>query len=142
MAKTTSTTSTTDSTSKKSNQQIGAEHLARLAQYLEHAERVPERHGKANISAIAVGAGLDRQVLYRDEAQALIREAVTRKGLGMPDQQRAPGGEAVPAWAAQRIKDLEEQVAVLRAEAADLRGQLHRYAHLERHLETTGMLAR
>lgn len=130
----------------KSNAQIGAENLERLAAWLDAAAHIPERvvagRHEANVSAIAVAAEVDRQVCYRPEARELIRRAVERKGLGMPEQSRAPGGDAVPAWAAQRIKHLEEQVAVARAENADLRVRLRRFEHLARHMAETGMLAR
>ena len=129
-------------TTGKSNQQVGAESLERLRTWLDAATVIPDRNGKANVSAIAVAAGLDRQVLYRPEAQTMIREAVAAKGLGMPEQQRGPGGDALPAWATQRIKDLEEQLAVAKAEAHDLRARLRRYDHLEQHLTATGLLAR
>ena len=126
----------------KSNQQIGAESLEQLRAWLDAAAVIPDRKGKANVAAIAVAAGLDRQVLYRPEAQAMIREAVAEKGLGMPEQQRGPGGDAVPAWATQRIKDLEEQLAIAKAEVHDLRARLRRFEHLDQHLAATGLLAR
>lgn len=126
----------------KSNREIGEENLVRLQAWLDSAEVIPERGGKANISAIAAATGLDRQVLYRDEAKEAIRGAVEKKGLGMPAQQRSPGGDAVPMWATQRIKDLEEQLALVKAEARDLREQLRRYAQLEQHMTETGMLPR
>ena len=125
----------------KSNAQINAESLARLGAYLDAAACVPERQGKANISAIALAARVDRQVLYREDAKALVVAAVAAKGLGMPDQQRTVG-TTTPAWATQRIKDLEERVAVVKAENRDLRDRLHRFTHLEQHLEETGRLAR
>jgi hypothetical protein len=129
-------------TAQKSNRDIGAENLSKLQAWLDAADVIPERGGRANISAIAVAAGLDRQVLYRDEAKEAIREAVESKGLGMPAQQRGPGGDIVPVWATQRIKDLEEQLAVVKAEVRDLRERLLRYAHLEQHMTETGMLPR
>lgn len=125
----------------KSNAQINADSLARLETYLDAVARVPERRGKANISAIALAARVDRQVLYREDAKALVAAAVARKGLGMPDQQRS-ASTTPPAWATQRIKDLEERVAVVQAENRDLRDRLHRFTHIEKHLEETGRLAR
>jgi len=125
----------------KSNTQINAESLARLGAYLDDVTCVPERHGKANISAIALAARVDRQVLYREDAKALVIAAVAAKGLGMPDQQRT-AATSTPAWATQRIKDLEERVAVVQAENRDLRDRLHRFTHIEQHLEQTGRLAR
>ena len=125
---------------RKSNAEIAAESLARLREWLDQTSAIPERGGKANISAISLASGVDRQVLYRDEAKAMIADAVARVGLGMPEQHRGPGPAAVPAWATQRIKDLEEQLAVAKAEARDLRARLRCFEHLERHV--TEMLPR
>lgn len=132
----------TSSEKSKSNREIGAENLSKLQQWLDAADVIPERRGNVNISAIALATGLDRQVLYRDEAKEAIRGAVAKKGLGMPAQQRAPGGEALPAWATQRIKALEEQLVLVKAEAHDLRARLRRYEHLEQHMAETGVLPR
>ena len=126
----------------KSNRDIGAQNLAKLQAWLDAADVIPERRGSANISAIAVAAEVDRQVLYRDEARAMIEAAVKGKGLGMPKQQRGPGGDTVPTWATERIKHLEEQLALAKAEARDLRERLRRYEHLEQHMTETGMLPR
>jgi len=127
---------------RKSNREIAEENLAKLRAWLDAADVIPERGGNANISAIALAAGVDRQVLYRDEAQAAIHAAVEKKGLGMPEQQRGPGGDTIPMWATQRIKDLEEQLALTRAEVRDLRERLRRYEHLEQHMTATGLLPR
>ena len=43
----------------------------------------------------------------------------------------------IPARAKQRIKELEEALAVSRAEMRDLRVRLRRLEHLERHLAGT-----
>lgn len=126
----------------ESNAEKSARYFAHLTGWLAAASVIPGRGGRVNISALEVATGIPRQVLYRDEFQAEIQKAAASLGLGMPEQQRAPGAEAVPAWAKQRIKDLEEQVAVLKAEAHDLRARLRRYEHLERHLGETGLLAR
>lgn len=133
---------TTAQPTNPSNKVKGDANLETLRGWLDAAERVPERNGAANISAIAIASGVDRQVLYRPEARRLIADAVAAKGLGMPDQQRAPGHEAVPGWATQRIKHLEEQLAVAKAETHDLRARLRRYEHLEAHMTATGMLPR
>lgn len=136
---------TTTQSEAPSNAQLRRENLAKLERYLAGVECVPERRGEANLSAIAAAAQVRRTWLYDDEPKTMIRAAVEAKGLGMPHQQhqqRAPGGEAVPAWATQRIKTLEEQLAVAKAEARDLRDRLRRYEHLERHMAETGRLAR
>jgi hypothetical protein len=133
---------TTKQGENKSNEKLRQENLAKLQQYLAGVERVPERRSEANLSAIAAAANVRRAWLYDDEPNAIIRAAVAAKGLGMPQQQRAPGGDSVPALAAQRIKSLEEQLAVIMAETRDLRARLRRYEHLEQHMTETGRLAR
>lgn len=128
-------------TAGKSNKQVGDENLARLAAWLDAAPAIPDRNGKANISAIALASGVDRQVLYRPPAQELIATAVAAKGLGMP-QQRAAVGEELPPWAKQQIHQMEQRLATLYAELADLRKRIARYEHLERHMTQTGILPR
>lgn len=124
-----------------SNHQIGDQHIEVLRRWLEAAECIPDRGGVANISAIAVATGLDRQVLYRDEARALISAAVAQKGLGMPQQQRTHTDE-VPQWAKEKIHELEQRLATLYAELGEARRKLARYEHLERHMTATGVLPR
>lgn len=126
---------------RKSNQEIAADNLGKLRDWLGKAEELPARGSNANISAIALGAGVDRQALYRDEAREMIKLAVQEKGLEMPNQQRAGAGD-VPAWATQRIHELEQQLAVAKVENSDLRRRLRRYDALDRHLSETGMLPR
>jgi len=119
---------------RMSNQEVSEENLKKLRTYFASGEPVPERHGTANISAIALGAGVRRAVCYHDLAKPIIAEAVARYGLGLPNQQRVER-EEVPARAAQRIHDLEQQVVELRA-------RLSRFEHLEQHMTATGMLPR
>lgn len=127
---------------RPSNREKGADNLSRLKQWLDAVTKIPDRNGTANISAIAVASGVDRQVLYRPEAREMITQAVAEKGLGMPDQPR-PGTEGdVPAWALRRIHELEQQLTVARVENQDLRRRLRSYEALDRHLAETGMLPR
>lgn len=126
---------------RASNQAIHTENMGRLERYLNAADVVPGRNGVANISAIAIGAELDRQFLYCDEARALIAEIVARKGLGIPNQQRVPT-EEVPAWAVRRIQELEQQLTIAKTELVECRTQIRRYQHLESHLSETGLLPR
>lgn len=125
----------------KSNKRKGDENLERLKRWLAAAERIPDRNGAANVSAIAVASGVDRQVLYRPEARRMIAEAVEAKGLGMPDQVPVRGDE-VPQWAKARMHEMEQRLATLYAELGDLRKKLARYEHIERHMTATGMLPR
>lgn len=124
-----------------STQDIGMINLAKLKAWLSACEVLPGRAGKVNISAVALGAGVDRQLLYRPEAQEMISLAVQEKGLSMPAQTRNARAE-VPAWASQRILELEGQLTAARVEIHDLRSRLQRYDHIDRHLASTGLLPR
>lgn len=124
-----------------STQEVGLQNLAKLQAWLDSCEKLPGRGGKVNLSALALGAGVDRQFLYRPEAQEKIAIAVQEKGLSMPLQVKSPQAEA-PAWATQRILQLENQLTAARVEAHELRKQLQRYEHIDRHLASTGLLPR
>lgn len=66
----------------KSGRQAGAENVERLRAYLGEVESLPARNGKANLTAIAAGAGLDRQSLYKNpECSRLLDAALEQKGL-------------------------------------------------------------
>ncbi|KQW84708.1 DUF6262 family protein [Ensifer sp. Root127] len=124
-----------------STQEIGLQNLAKLEAWLESCQSLPGRGSKVNLSAVALGAGVDRQFLYRPDAREKIAETVEKKGLSMPSQAKAPQAE-VPAWASQRILQLESQLTAARAEAYELRRRLQRYEHIDRHLASTGLLPR
>lgn len=125
----------------KSTQEIGLQNLAKLEAWLLACQNLPGRGTKVNLSAVALGAGVDRQFLYRTEASEMIALAVQEKGLAMPEQAKAPQTE-VPAWASQRILHLESQLIATRAEAQELRKRLQRYEHIDRHMASTGLLPR
>jgi hypothetical protein len=131
-----------------SNAEKAAKNLADVVAYLGSLDVVPFRIEKgervANISQIMLGAKVDRQVYNtRQDVKDAVAAAVREKGLGVPNQTHAaPGSDALPPRVAQRIKALEEQLAVAKAEARALREKAARYAHMERHLTDTGMLAR
>lgn len=124
-----------------STQEIGLQNLAKLDAWLESCPALPGRGTKVNLSAVALGAGVDRQFLYRSEAREKIARAVQDKGLSMPEQARTTQ-EEVPGWATQRILQLEHQLTVARAEAHELRRRLQRYEHIDRHMASTGLLPR
>ena len=124
-----------------SNQAKGNGNLDRLNRYFSSATAVPIRRGKANISAIAEAAGVERQACYRDEAMDIIAAGVKRLGLAMPDQYHLETVET-PAWAIQRLDALEQQLVVARTEAAELRHRLALYRHLDDHMMQTGLLPR
>lgn len=67
---------------KVSGAQQGVINVQKLKDYLETLDVIPERNGKAHMSAIALGAELDRQVLYKNPAvKALLDEHIAKKGL-------------------------------------------------------------
>lgn len=125
-----------------SNKDKGDKNLDELSEWLSTTSSIPERYGKANISAIALASGVDRQVLYRPEAREMIRKAVSEKGLGMPEQAARAGAAELPPWAKQKIHELEQRITTLYAELGDARRKLARFEHMERHMTQTGMLPR
>lgn len=124
-----------------SNREIGKQNLMKLKRWLDAADSIPERNGKANISAISVASGLDRQVLYRPEAKAMIQQAVTRIGLRMPEQARV-GADEVPSWASRKIHQLEQRLAAAQVENNELRKRLRSYAAIESFMQETGQIPR
>lgn len=124
-----------------STQEVGLRNLAKLQAWLDSCEKLPGRGDKVNLSALALGAGVDRQFLYRPEAQEKIALAVHEKGLSMPSRVQGLQVET-PPWASQRILQLEKQLAAARVEAHELRQRLRRYEHIDRHLASTGLLPR
>ena len=135
----------TSESGRRSNDQARRDNLLALERYLAEAPCIPEhptRKGEINYSAIAVGAGVRRPWLYDAAPNAMIRDAAAAKGLGVPQQQRTDSSDPALARATQRIKALEEQLAVSKAESRDLRERLRRYELLERHMTEGGRLPR
>ena len=130
------------SSPRQSNKAVGDENLARLRLYLERGE-IPERRGKVNITALAEAAEVDRQVLYRDEAQGIIRAAVERKHLRMPQQEYSMHVDDIALDKAQReILNLQQRLVAADAELRELRTRMRWYEHIERHMMETGMVPR
>lgn len=124
----------------KSGQEVGTENVVRVRAYLNGLEaaqrRLPERDGKPNMSAIALAAGVDRQVLYKNPAaKACIEEAASRLGLEVYEARSAAPTRDLRD---QRIHKLEQENAALRAEALHLRRRLRQVQHLEDHMVETG----
>jgi hypothetical protein len=119
---------------------LGAENAARVRAYLGNLEAagrgLPERDGKPNMSAIALAAGVDRQVLYKNPAaKAAIEEAAARLGLGAFEPRPE---QSVRDLRDQRILKLEQENAALKAENSDLRRRLRQLEHVESHIAETG----
>lgn len=121
---------------------LGQVNLGKVASYLDGlaaaGQKLPERDGKPNMSAIAMAAGVDRQVLYKNPAvRAAIEQAAGNLGLDAYErrQEQAPGG---PDRRDQRILKLEQENAALRAENIELRRRLRTVEHVEEHMVATG----
>ncbi len=125
----------------KSGSDIGAENVKRLRSYLERLQqeggRLPERAGTANLSAIALSCGFDRQVLYKNPAAKRLLDAA----IGHLELAEA-AGEEKPVLKSdrrdQRILTLEQQNASLRAENIGLREKLRRLEQVEEIMIDTG----
>lgn len=119
----------------KSGKQAGEENVEKLRDYLNAIDAVPERSGKANISAIAEACGFQRQVLYKNPAaKDLLERAITAKGLkGISKEEGEKDQERVLLDS--KINRLEQNNAALNAEVYELRRKLEQYAHIEEMLE-------
>lgn len=127
----------------KSGAEIGAENVERLRRYLGGIDSLPERDGQPNITAIAVAAGVDRQVLYKNpECRRLLEETAAVKGLRGIEERPVQTMDEGRVRLERRVADLERAKAALMAENAELRAKLKRYGHIEAHLIETGRLAR
>ena len=137
----------------QSGRQKGDENVERLRAYLDRlaagGQRLPERGGKINVSAIAAACGFDRNVLYTNAmAKYVLEQAVQRLGLALPEQRRRAPHETDTTTADprdRRIQQLEQHNAslkaengALRAERADLRERVRRLGHIEAHMVETG----
>ena len=128
----------------KSGAQIGAEHVARVRQHiadLRAAGRgLPSRAGKPNLSTLALACGFDRGVFYNNAAaMQLIEAELEPGGIGLEASNR----QSEPALGTndardQRIMQLEQTNASLRAEVDHLRARLKRLWHIEEHMVETG----
>lgn len=127
----------------RGGRQAGEEHLLALCEYLrrlaEAGEGVPERAGKANVTAVALACGFNREVLYQNpRCKAVLAEAVVRLGLAKPSADVADDGQDDRARLENRIRTLEQQNAALYAEVHELRRRLRRVEHIEEHFVRTG----
>lgn len=128
-------------TEERSGAAVGAENVARLRAYVDGlraaGERLPERAGKPNVSAIALACGFDRQVLYKNPgARDLLAKAADELGLDASGEiATSPSG---PDRRERRIQQLEQENAALRAEVVGMREQIRRLRHVETHMVETG----
>lgn len=124
--------------SAASGREIGERHVEALRAFLERLEAadepLPVRNGRINLSAIAIACGFDRQTLYKNPAaKALLEAASARNRQAVPAAAEVNEPEATPKADRrdQRILQLEQHNATLRAEVRGLREQLARYRHVE-----------
>lgn len=125
----------------KSGQQVGAEHVERLREYLRslHAtgSRIPGRQGKPNKSVIADACGFGRLTFYNNtEAIAVLEQSVIEIGVvedtpKLEEKSVRPQLEGKAAHLQttvdkkeRRIQQLEETLETKLAEISDLRREL------------------
>jgi len=148
-----------------SGRALGAANLHRFQTWIEEREAASDWtdyiHGdKLSRSEIAAECGFALSVVRQNpavkEALAALEERLRADGILRESRNPMPAasasadeatGQAIERRiliaknkAEQRVKDLEEQNIVLRAEISDLREQLARFRHLDEHLCTTGRL--
>ena len=122
-------------TDTKSGKAIGQEYLGRIQAYLNRTESLPLLgDGSLNMSAIAHGADIPRQSLYKNPSiRSLLDDAKAKSSV--PAQETKPKERATtsiePMRASKqtkllerRVNQLEQQNAALVAENAELRRQL------------------
>ncbi len=148
-----------------SGQQIAANNLQRFNAWIEERNVANDwqdyiRQGKLNRSEIAKECRFALSVVRQNPAVKLVLEALEARLLAsgvLQPEKPAPGNSsdvrmiatiqavdkrimAAKAKAEQRVKQLEEQNAALKAEVRDLRDQIKTYRHLDDHLCSTGRL--
>lgn len=130
-------------TKGRSGRDIGADHAASLRRYLSAVDALPARDGKVNMSAVALGAGFDRQVLYKNpECARLLDEAVREKGLAGVESRDGAAADPQKVALERRVRQLEKMNASLMAENEALRERLWRLEHIERHILAAGRTVR
>lgn len=112
-------------TANKSGKVIGQEYLARVQAYLQSTPTLPlQPDGTLNVTAIAAGADVPRQSLYKHpKIRELLDAAKASQAIPSRQLDHAPGQE-VKRRLERRVHQLEQENAVLMAENAELRRQL------------------
>jgi hypothetical protein len=125
-----------------SGRQKGQLNLDRFQRILDDLERLPSRNGSVRMTALAAHCGFDRGVLYKNERVRTLLEARARlEGLNVPEQGEAKedgSSDADKARLEARVLKLEQRLAALSAENAELRRQLRQFVHIEEHFVQTG----
>lgn len=146
-----------------SGQQIAANNLQRFNAWIVERDAANDwqdyiRQGKLNRSEIAKECSFALSVVRQNPAVKLALEALEARLLAsgvLQSEKAAPSAStevrmnatsqaidkrimAAKAKAEQRVKQLEEQNAALKAEVRDLRDQIKIYRHLDEHLCSTG----
>jgi len=131
-----------------SGKALGADYLRRVEAYLGQAESLPvSRDGTLNVTAIAEGAGIPKQSIYKNPAiRRAIEQAKASSGIDSWAERRAnlphdsdqatskaentsaarvaPGDSKRLQVAERRVSTLEQQNAALVGENFELRRQL------------------
>mgnify|MGYP006427637049 CR=1 FL=1 len=127
----------------KSGRDLGQENVERLQRYLEAlretGEGLPSRAGKANMTAIALAAGLKREVFYQNpQCRHLVEAAVAELGLRGIEARGTSEEDPRAAQLERRLTSLEQRNAALVAENHELRRRLKQLEHIEEHIVSTG----
>ncbi|MCM2309715.1 MAG: VPA1267 family protein [Sulfuritalea sp.] len=150
-----------------SGQQIAATNAQRFNDWIAERDAAADwpdyiRQGKLNRSEIASECSFALSVVRQNPAvktvlekleARLLASGILQPAIAAPSPAIQAGSHATSqsidkrimaakAKAEQRVKQLEEQNAALKAEVRDLRDQLKTYRHLDEHLCTTGRLLR
>lgn len=147
-----------------SGQQLGRSNVQKFEGWIAERDAVNDWHdylrrGKLNRSEIAAECGFARSVFGSNPDLKTALEALERRlndqgfiaaenaTVGASDEAAEASAQAVnrrvmaaKAKTEARVKALEEQNAILKAEIRDLRDQLARFKHLDDHLSRTGRL--
>ena len=140
----------------KSSIDMAREYEARLEHYLAHADALPSRAGKVNVSEIATACGFDRQTLYKNKkARALLNAAAEKKGLigigtgDAADATESEGPTADPMVPLSKLREeqrrvgaLEKRLSEMTARNAALVARLRRQSLIEDELIANGRRSR
>jgi hypothetical protein len=125
-----------------SGKQKGDLHVVEFKKVIDTLERLPSRAGKVAMTALAAKCGFSRGVLYQNpNVRRALEERARAEGLMIPaaKEVNAEGARDVDKSRLEaRVLKLEQRVASLSAENAELRRQLRQYAHVEDAFVRTG----
>jgi hypothetical protein len=128
---------------QRSFRQVSDVNHASLVEFIQRLHdaglKFPARGGVVNKTAVARACGFARETFQQNPRfAATLDAAVTEIGIEVPEAGAEPAARNNEEKA--RILQLEQQLAVARSEALDLRRKLRRYEAIAEHVGTTGPL--